>query len=84
MSILTPEGAALIAARKPFPKDGPQPWLMAYRTRGGGYIIANDGRQSDDGHYRDLIYVWPGGAIVALSPFVAPDLLAEVEAVVST
>lgn len=81
-TILTEEGRAAIKAREPIQINGVQPWLMAYRTKGGGYIIANDGVQSDSLKPRDLIYVWPGGGVVALSPMVNPDLVAEVEAAV--
>jgi hypothetical protein len=83
VSILNEAGAAAIKARKPIQINGIQPWLMAYRTKGGGYIIANDGCMSDSQKPSDLIYVWPGGGVVALSPLVNPDLVAEVEAVVN-
>lgn len=78
--ILNAAGAAAIKARKPLQINGVQPWLCSYRTKGGGYIIANDGLQSDSGKPRDMVYVWPGGGVVTLSPMVSPEFIAEVEA----
>lgn len=57
------------------------PFLVAYRTR-GGYIIATNGRQTDSGKLHDLLYIHPGGGIVVLSPLVNPDLTEAVRAAV--
>lgn len=49
------------------------PFLIGYPTR-GGYLIASNGSQTDNGKPHDLLYIHPGGGIVTLSPTVNPDL----------
>jgi len=80
--LLTDAQRVAISNRTPFKVEELGPWIFGYKTRGGGYIVANDGKQSDSRKPSDLIYIHPGGGIVPLSPFLNPDLVNEVEGAV--
>lgn len=81
--MLTLEQSGAIIQRKTFKPGELGPFIFGYRTKGGGYIIANDGKQNDSGKPRDMVYVWPGGGVVALTPMVNPDFVAEIEKLVA-
>lgn len=74
--------ATRIKARLPI---GPEqdPHTLAYRTQGGSYLIASNGRQSDDRRPHDLMLIMWDDTVIVLSPALNPDLLAQVEALVA-
>lgn len=79
--LLTPEARAAIAARKPYsaPTD---PFTVGYRTRGGSYVVASNGRQNDRPGIVDLLVVAVDGRVSPLRPTVNPDLVTLVESIV--
>lgn len=82
MKILSASTAEKIKNRKPI-KRADDPWLLAYTTRGGTYIIASNGEQNDRPGARDLIMVRWDGWITSLAPNVSPTLVEEVEEAVN-
>jgi hypothetical protein len=78
VAILKADTIAAIKARKP----ARQPWVFTYKTRGGTYVLANDGTQSDSGKPRDLLALDLFGKVVVLSPLTSPGLIAEFTAAV--
>ena len=83
MSIFTPEQATAIRERRGFATDH----VIATTTKGGTYVIASSGKWNDSGLPRDLLAILPGdlgqGRVLALYIAVSPDLIAEVEAILS-
>ena len=78
MGIINEATSKRIRERLPFTDD---PWLIGYRSKGGTYIIASNGKQTDSGKPRDLIALTPFG-IHQLWFSVSPELASEVEALV--
>lgn len=58
-------------------------WTIGYRTTGGSYIIASDGRQTDSGQARDLLAILPfdlgKGRVVMLYAGANPEFAAYLE-----
>lgn len=54
-------------------------WTFAYRTNGGTYMIASDGRSRDSGQHQDLIAILPatlhGTRVYKMWPAVSPELV---------
>lgn len=83
IALLPDELAEAIRARRPIKTE----WTDCYRTRGGTYVIASNGRQSDSGKPRDLLAILPSdvgqGAVLKLWMAVNPDFVAAVEHLVA-
>lgn len=81
--MIDPEMAAAIRDRRAHSNDH----LIAAHTKGGTYVIASSGKWNDNGKPRDLIAILPGdlgqGQVIALYVAVNPELVAEVEALLS-
>lgn len=66
-----------IAQRKPVTEKH-DPWILGYRTKGGSYIVASNGRQTDSGKPHDLMLIRLDGSVVVLRPNVNPAAVADV------
>jgi hypothetical protein len=77
MSKINPGALSRISERKPF-AIGTYPWIFAYRTKGGTYMIASDGKQSDSEKPSDLLAVAWDWEVLVLSPLMAPEVLQEI------
>lgn len=82
---ITPHVAELIRNRQPVtPNDDPH--LIAYMTKGGTYIVASNGKQTDSRKPRDHAAILPGdlgkGRVIPLYIATHPDLIAELERLV--
>jgi hypothetical protein len=75
VKLLTEKAQKQIASGKNLIGD---PWLLSYWTKGGTYMIANNGKQNDDLLPHDLIAVTRDGQVVAVRPTTNPDLVEEV------
>jgi hypothetical protein len=81
--MISEEAAARIVAGKPFGEKHDR-WSIGYRTKGGTYVIASNGRQSDAQRPRDLVVILPGvwgpdgheSRVLPLTPLVNPDFVA--------
>lgn len=71
------EVAERIAKRKKVTRKH-SPHLLAYRSRGGSYLIANASLQNDDDQPHDLLLITWDDEVVVLRPTVNPDLVADV------
>jgi hypothetical protein len=76
MSIIAEGALARIRDRVTFP-IGTFPWVFAYRTVGGTYMIASDGKQSDSERPRDILAVAWNDEALLLSPLTSPEVLQE-------
>lgn len=75
--LISPEAIAKIKARKPY-GAAEDTWTIGYLTKGGTYIVASNGRQSDSGKPRDLVAITPFG-VQSIWIAVNPDFIAELE-----
>lgn len=82
---LTRAAAKQLADGKPYGLAH-DPWTFGYRSHGGSYLIAGNGRQRDDGQPCDLLLVLPApmgdSRVIELRPTVNPDFTAAVRAIV--
>lgn len=86
---LTEEASARIASGTPYGSKH-DPFTLGYRTKGGSFIIASNGRQNDVQKPRDLLLILPAPLVrdpeptrvVVLTPLVNPDFVATVRALV--
>ena len=82
-TFFSPEQAEAIRERRGFATDH----FIAATTNGGTYILASSGKWNDSNLPRDLLAILPGdlgqGRVLALYIAVNPDLIAEVEAIIT-
>lgn len=82
LDFITPVVAERIRKRQPVTKSH-DPHLIAYRSKGGTYIIGSNGAQGDSGKPRDLAAILPGnlgqGRVIQLYISAHPDLIRELE-----
>jgi hypothetical protein len=72
----SPAVESRIRHRLPFPfGDATDPFVLGYTTPGGSYILASNGRQSDDGRPHDLILIYPDNSLVRLRPTVSNTMI---------
>lgn len=79
MSTIADELKPRIVARESFTS----PWIIAYTTKGGTYMIASNGKWNDSGKPRDLMAVRADGTALVLRPTVDPDFVNELRALLA-
>lgn len=78
MKILSEVVAKRIRAGKPVTLNH-DPYLIAYWTRGGTYVIGTNGNQTDSGRPHDLMAIGFSGEVIVLRPTANPDLVDDVK-----
>lgn len=89
VELISAEAAERVVKGEPYGTKH-DPWTVGYRTKGGSYIIASNGRQNDVQRLRDLLIILPAPLVrdpeptrvFALTPVVTPEFIAAIRALV--